>query len=404
MVLPGEKSNGKIYIGVVGVGGVGTHFLSQLSTLLPTQPRLRIALITSSTKAIYSTSTSPSTISLDNWRHDLSTSNSTYLYPHLIPHWLANCPGHAVLVDNTSSPKLVEETYTQCLKNGISIVTPNKVAFSASQQEWDDLQASSYPRNPDGGFLYHEATVGAGLPILSTIKDLLDTGDKVPSYPSTFPPHKPPEIVIINSITPNQITHISGVFSGTMSYLFNTFSPTSPFPQPQPWSTIVRQARSLGYTEPDPRDDLNGKDVARKLVILARLIGLSVASTDAFPVQSLIPAALEKQGGSADEFLNKLENYDGEMATLRHAAESEGKVLRFVGSIDVATQNVKVGVEKVGKGEPVAGLRGSDNLVAIRTERYKESPLVVQGAGAGGAVTAMGVLADLLRVVRQVPS
>ena len=121
-------------------------------------------------------------------------------------------------------------------------------------------------------------------------------------------------------------------------------------------------------------------------------------------MQSLIPAPLEKRGGSADEFLDGLGKYDGEMDALRQAAESEGKVLRFVGSIDVATQKVKVGVEKIGKAEPVAGLRGSDNLVAIRTERYGESPLVVQGAGAGGAVTAMGVLADLLRVVRQVPS
>lgn len=217
-----------------------------------------------------------------------------------------------------------------------------------------------------------------------------------------------PPVVLTDTHTPEQITHISGVFSGTMSYLFNTFSPTSspssPSAPAQPWSSIVRQARSLGYTEPDPRDDLNGLDVARKLVILARLIGLSVASTDAFPVQSLIPAALAEQGGTAHDFLSNLEKYDGEMDTLRRSAESEGKVLRFVGSIDVATSGVRVGVEKVGKGEPVAGLRGSDNLVAIRTERYKESPLVVQGAGAGGAVTAMGVLADLLRVVRQVPS
>ena len=165
---------------------MGTHFLSQLAALLPSQPRLRIALIISSTKAIYSTSTSPTKISLDNWRHDLSTSTRTYLYPHLIPDWLANCPGHAVLVDNTSSRMLVEETYNPCLKLGISIVTPNKVAFSASQQEWDDLQANAYPRNPEGGFLYHEATVGAGLPILSTIRDLLETGDKVP--PIFLPP------------------------------------------------------------------------------------------------------------------------------------------------------------------------------------------------------------------------
>jgi len=223
--------------------------------------------------------------------------------------------------------------------------------------------------------VYHESTVGAGLPIISTLKDLVATGDKV--------------------------RKIEGVFSGTMSFLFNNFAPAQDMSKGGKWSEEVIKAKNLGYTEPDPHDDLNGLDVARKLVILARLAGLEIEDTGAFPVESLIPKELETCK-SGEEFLEKLPGYDDKMAEMREAAQKEGLVIRYTGSIDVETGKLKVGLEKLGPGHPVLGLLGSDNIVAFYTERYGERPLVVQGAGAGAAVTAMGVTSDLIKVLQRI--
>ena len=251
-------------------------------------------------------------------------------------------------------------------------MTPNKKAFSGSLRLWTDILDPSSSDEPRG-LIYHESSVGAGLPVISTLKDLVDTGDSV--------------------------RRIEGVFSGTMSFLFNGFASVGG--KGGKWSDVVRQAKEKGFTEPDPRDDLNGLDVARKLVILARLAGLKIESTDSFPVQSLIPAELESVGSGA-EFLDRLPEYDGRMDEIRDEAVREGKVVRFVGSVDVEARALKVGLEKFDRGHPIAGLEGSDNIVSFYTERYGESPLVVRGAGAGGAVTAMGVTADLIKVIQRV--
>ncbi len=146
------------------------------------------------------------------------------------------------------------------------------------------------------------------------------------------------------------------------------------------WSEVVRRAKEKGFTEPDPRDDLNGVDVARKLVILARLLGLKVRGTESFPVQSLIPKELEGCG-SGEEFMERLGEFDGRMEGVREEAVREGKVVRFVGSVDVGGEKLKVGLEKFERGHPIAGLGGADNIVSFYTERYGENPLVVRGAG-----------------------
>ncbi|KAI4125767.1 MAG: hypothetical protein LQ341_006944, partial [Variospora aurantia] len=161
------------------------------------------------------------------------------------------------------------------------------------------------------------------------------------------------------------------------------------------------KAKNAGYTEPDPRDDLNGADVARKLVILARLAGLQIESINSFPVQSLIPKELE-QCTSGDEFLERLPEFDGEMEKVKAEAEKKQKVVRFVGSIDVVGREVKVGLEEFERGHPIAGLKGSDNIISFYTRRYGSNPLIVQGAGAGGEVTAMGVTADLIKVLQRI--
>lgn len=199
--------------------------------------------------------------------------------------------------------------------------------------------------------------------------------------------------------TGDEVTKIEGVFSGTMSFLFNSFAPVEG--SGGQWSAEVKKAKDLGYTEPDPRDDLNGLDVARKLTILARLAGLPVESPTSFPVQSLIPKELESVA-SGDEFLQRLPEFDSQMEETKIAAQKQGKVVRFVGSIDVATKAVKVGLEMFDKSHPIAALKGSDNIISFYTKRYGANPLIIQGAGAGGEVTAMGVTSDLLKVLSQI--
>jgi len=283
--------------------------------------------------------------------------------------YLSGSPHPVVLVDNTSSQD-VADLYPSFLSKGISVVTPNKKAFSGSYKLWQDIFSAA---SSSGAKVYHESSVGAGLPVISTLNELIDTGDKV--------------------------TKIEGVFSGTMSFLFNSFAPVAG--QGGKWSAEVKKAQSLGYTEPDPRDDLNGLDVARKLTILARIAGIPVESPESFPVQSLIPKELESCS-SGDEFLEKLPEFDSQMEEVKAEAEKAGKVVRFVGSIDVASKSVKVGLEKFDASHPIAALQGSDNIINFYTERYGSNPLIVQGAGAGGDVTAMGVTGDLLKVLRQI--
>jgi homoserine dehydrogenase len=358
---------------ITGAGGVGKAFLSQLSALSkrlsqsPSSPYyLSLIWLSTSKKAVYHADYK----SLSNWESELqNTSKPTLPLPQLC-EYLQKAPGKVVLVDNTSNQD-VADSYPNFLKKGISIVTPNKKAFSGSYELWTQIFDAASNGNGAGGYVFHESSVGAGLPVISTLKDLVETGD--------------------------QVTKIEGVFSGTMSFLFNSFQPLGG--GGGKFSAEVTSAKEKGYTEPDARDDLNGLDVARKLTILARLAGLKVESPTSFPVQSLIPKELESCS-SGDEFLEKLPQYDDQMEKLKAEAEKEGKVIRFVGSVDVPNNKVKVGLEKFDTSHPIAALKGSDNIIAFYTKRYGDNPLIIQGAGAGGEVTAMGVTADLVKVLR----
>ncbi|PGH18046.1 homoserine dehydrogenase [Helicocarpus griseus UAMH5409] len=362
-----------VYLGVIGVGGVGTHFLTQLSRL-PNAPALVLLARSSQTITSPAPSYSPA-IAPSDWQSAFSSSTLTKSgawNPEQIASYLSQAPGRAVLVDNTSDPTIAN-AYPLFLSKGISIVTPNKKAFSSSYDVWKSIFNTAASTS---SLVYHESTVGAGLPVISTLRDLVATGDRV--------------------------TRIEGVFSGTLSFLFNSFAPvTAPSgAAAQKWSQVVSQAKDLGYTEPDPRDDLNGMDVARKLTILARIAGLEVQSPESFPIESLIPAELEGVSGAA-EFMQRLPEFDDRMEAIKKQAEAEGKVVRYVGSVDVTGKAVKVGLEKFDKDSAIAGLKGSDNIISFYTERYGKNPLIIQGAGAGGAVTAMGVSADLIKVVER---
>ena len=352
-----------------GVGGVGKCFLSQLKALAAkrTSQNISLCYISSSKKAIYHDNYS--SVPIEDAAQAVAQSSQSPPSIQQLVEYLAAAPEKVVLVDNTSSQDIAE-SYPLFLRRGISIVTPNKKAFSSTYELWNDIFSAAAE---SGAKVYHESSVGAGLPIISTLNDLIETGDKV--------------------------NKIEGVFSGTMSFLFNSFAPTQG--AGGQWSVEVLKAKELGYTEPDPRDDLNGLDVARKLTILARLAGLPVESPTSFPVQSLIPKELESCS-SGDEFLEKLPGFDKQMEQTKKEAEAEGKVVRFVGSIDVPSKSVRVGLEKFDRSHPIASLQGSDNIINFYTERYGSNPLIVQGAGAGGEVTAMGVTSDLIKVIAQI--
>jgi aspartokinase/homoserine dehydrogenase 1 len=211
-------------------------------------------------------------------------------------------------------------------------------------------------------FLY-ETTVGAGLPIIGTLKDLIQTGDR--------------------------IRRIEGVFSGTLAYLFWRFDGSVRF------SDLVREAKKLGYTEPDPRDDLSGMDIVRKAVILSREIGMSVEVEDV-PVLNLVPEHLRDV--SIDECMDQLDCIDERLEQLRKEADAKGELLKYVGVIDPDDHTCKVELRGYAKDHPFARISGTDNIVAFTTDRYSQQPLVIQGPGAGPEVTAGGVFADLLRL------
>jgi aspartokinase/homoserine dehydrogenase 1 len=272
-------------------------------------------------------------------------------------------PGHwpySVVIDCTASDAVAEK-YTALLARGIHVVTPNKKAGAGPIERYREIQR--LVRASRRQFLY-EATVGAGLPVISTLRDLVRTGDRV--------------------------ERIEGVLSGTLSYVFHRFDGSQPF------SAIVRDAKERGYTEPDPRDDLSGMDVARKLVILAREMGVEIQLADV-AIENLVPESLRASNG-ADAFLEQLASNDAAMEARRAAAAAKGEVLRYVGVVD-AHGVARVELRGFAKSHPFAGLAASDNIIAFTTSRYSLNPLIVQGPGAGPDVTASGVFADLLRLV-----
>lgn len=352
----------QIYLALVGLGGVGKAFLKQLQTLQlhPLQPPT-VIFASRSSKQLYTSDYS----AVD--AHQIDSSTSSLLSLTDLATYLSKAPGKVVLIDNTSNQE-VANTYPTFLKHNISVVTANKKGFSSSLRLWNDIFNATSPT----ALMYHESSLGAGLPIISTLKDLIATGDR--------------------------IEKIEGVFSGTMSFLFNTFAPLDGSASGK-WSEIVSQAKDAGYTEPDPRDDLNGMDVARKCTMLARFAGLGVEGPGSFPVQSLIPKELESASSTA-EFMERLPEFDGEMEAYKEDAKKQGKVVRFVASVDVLNQEVKVGLAMVDKDSPIAALKGSDNIFTFHTERYSGSPMVIQGSGAGADVTAMGVSGDLIKVIQ----
>lgn len=187
-----------------------------------------------------------------------------------------------------------------------------------------------------------------------------------------------------------------GVLSGTLSFLFNNFSPATGIGGS--FSIELRNAKNLGYTEPDPREDLNGMDVARKLTTIARICGMQIESTTSAKVQSLVPGTLQDVA-DGNEFVSRFAEFDEEWAKTRQLAKQEGKVLRYVGSIDIASGELRVGVRKHNRNHPFATLRGSDNVISIYSRQYGDNPFTMQAGASGGDMTAAGIIKDLLKVI-----
>ena len=348
-----------VSIGIIGPGSVGSVLIEQIaaaSERLRSQFNLdlRVRGIASSRKMCLG----PSRIDLAGWRRELERGEPADI-ERFVEHVQTDYLPHTVLIDCTASQD-VANRYAGWLERGIHVITPNKRAHSGPAAYYHELKRIA--RSGNTHFLY-EATVGAGLPVINTLKDLVVTGD--------------------------DIERISGIFSGTLAYLFNVFDGTQPF------SEIVREARARGYTEPDPRDDLSGMDVARKAVILAREAGLDL-ELDQLDVESLVPEKLAK--ASVDEFLERLADFDAPMAERVARARAEHKVLRYVADVDVRGRSARVRLDTFGADHPFANISLTDNIVQFVTRRYSANPLIVRGPGAGPDVTAAGIFADLLRL------
>jgi bifunctional aspartokinase / homoserine dehydrogenase 1 len=352
-------SSQTLSIGVIGTGLIGSTFLDQLTRRIQElrQERgidLRVRGIMNSKKMILHDRQLP----LDSWQDELQASASEADLDTFVNHVHALYLPHTVLIDATASAELPHH-YESWLSRGINVITPNKKCNAGPMTSYRSVREAA--RKYQRYFLY-ETNVGAGLPIVHTLRDLIETGD--------------------------EITKIEGVFSGTLSYIFNSLDGSRTF------SEIVREAHKLGLTEPDPREDLSGVDVARKLIILAREMGLEV-EMDSVQVESMVPEDL--RAGSVEEYLNSLGKHDQAIGDLLSSARSKGAVLRYVGTID-ADGGMSAGLRTYPHEHPFANLSGSDNIVSFQTARYNTQPMIVRGPGAGPAVTAAGVFADLLRL------
>jgi aspartokinase/homoserine dehydrogenase 1 len=297
-------------------------------------------------------------ISLDSWQNDLQASRKQANLAEFVATMKGMNLPNCVFIDNTASPTPIE-FYEEAFNANISVVTCNKIGNSASYKQYKTFRDAAQQHGVD---FFYETNVGAGLPIIRTLKDLMNSGDR--------------------------IAKIEAILSGTISFIFNNFKGDANF------HDVVKLAQEKGYTEPDPRDDLRGTDFMRKILILARDAGYQMEAADV-NIESMLPKSC-LDANTVDDFYAALKSEDAFFSKLKAEAETSGKVLRYIGKLEDG--KAAITLQMVDENHPFYTLSGSDNIISFTTDRYKERPLVVKGPGAGAEVTAAGVFADLINV------
>lgn len=354
----------KINIVLFGIGNIGSTLVRQVlesrSFFLENHNiDLRFPVITNSTVAFFEKDGLP-----HQWETNFAQAAIPFQMQDIFDYVGARQLDNLIAVDATASWSILEH-YAALVENGFDLVAANKKANTQSFELYQSLR--EYLTVYQKQFLY-ETNVGAALPVIKTLRSLNDSGEK--------------------------ITRIRGVFSGSLSYVFNRFSDEA-----TSFTNILEQAEQLGLTEPDSREDLSGQDVARKLLILARELGHAFELTD-IQIQSLLPTDLPS-GLTVKQYKNQRSVLNQPLRCSK-IAQAENHVLRYVGEWDVAQKTLEVKLISVPKNSALGQLKGADNLIEIYTNSYRDTPLVIQGSGAGKEVTARGVLSDILQLAQQI--
>ena len=345
---------------LVGVGGVGGALIEQVKQqkefLAKKDIEIRVCALANSDKMLLD----ENGLNLENWQQDLANATQPSDFDVLLSFIKLHHVINPVFVDCTSAQS-VANLYARALKEGFHVVTPNKKANTGSYAYYQELREAA--RQGQHKFLY-ETNVGAGLPVIENLQNLLAAGDGVEKF--------------------------EGILSGSLSFIFGKLDEGLTLSQ----ATLL--AKEKGFTEPDPRDDLSGADVARKLLILARETGLALELED-IEVEGVLPKGFS-EGMSKEEFLNVLPEIDAEFAKRVQAAKAEGKVLRYVGSIN--GNKCRVAIEAVDENHPLYKVKDGENALTFLTRYYNPIPLLLRGYGAGNSVTAAGIFADILRTLQ----
>ncbi|SEA86324.1 bifunctional aspartate kinase/homoserine dehydrogenase I [Pedobacter hartonius] len=348
-----------LHIFCLGTGNIGKTLFRQLLNQTPHLAKnndLEVKVMgISNSRQMYMSNAG---FDLSDWETELNANAEPADLKEFVRQMKAMNLPNCVFVDNTASPYPVD-FYQDILESSISVVTCNKIGNSAEYSQYSAFKAAARTYGVD---FHYETNVGAGLPIIRTLKDLMMSGDNIAS--------------------------IEAILSGTISYIFNNFKDEVRFHE------IVKSAQEMGYTEPDPRDDLNGKDFMRKMLILARDAGYPLEEAD-IKIESMLPPAC-MAAESVVDFYQELENNSAYFENLKTTAAARGKVLRYIGKLEAG--KVAITLQMVDDAHPFYMLSGSDNIISFITDRYKDRPLVVKGPGAGAEVTAAGVFADIINV------